>query len=135
MDKNTSPSPTSHFLKEVTEQISYKPLRPSIRQELESHIQDRMEDYESQGLSPKEAEAQALRCMGDAAAIGTRLNEVHKLQKGPAAHSGHRPAAAHRTCICHIHAMAAGPDRKPLYLLYHGRCTADIGCLYMDILF
>ena len=83
MDKNTSPSPTSHFLKEVTEQISYKPLRPSIRQELESHIQDRMEDYESQGLSPKEAEAQALRCMGDAAAIGTRLNEVHKLQKAP----------------------------------------------------
>ena len=83
LDKNSSPSPTSHFLKEVTEQISYKPLRPSIRQELESHIQDRMEDYESQGLSPKEAEAQALRCMGDAAAIGTRLNEVHKLQKAP----------------------------------------------------
>ena len=32
------------FLDEITDQISYKPLRPSIRQELSSHIEDRVEE-------------------------------------------------------------------------------------------
>lgn len=83
MNKNISDSAVTHFLDEVTDQISYQPLRPSIRQELESHIQDRTEEYESRGLSPAEAERQALRGMGDAVAIGIELNEAHKLQKAP----------------------------------------------------
>ncbi|MEY8355719.1 permease prefix domain 1-containing protein [Lachnospiraceae bacterium 54-53] len=83
MNKNTADSAVSRFLDEVAEQISYRPLRPSIRQELESHIQDRMEEYESQGLSSADAEDQALRCMGDAVIIGTELNEAHKIQKAP----------------------------------------------------
>lgn len=83
MNKNTSDSAVSHFLEEVTEQISYQPLRPSIRQELESHIQDRIEEYESQGFSPADAEHQALCGMGDAITIGTELNEAHKIQKSP----------------------------------------------------
>ena len=83
MNKNTSDSAVSHFLEEVTEQISYQPLRPSIRQELESHIQDRIEEYESQGFSPADAERQALCSMGDAITIGTELNEAHKIQKSP----------------------------------------------------
>ena len=76
-------SPVSRFLDEVTDQISYKPLRPSIRQELEAHIRDRIEEYESQGLSPADAEDRAIRGMGDAIAIGTELNEAHRLQKSP----------------------------------------------------
>ena len=83
MNKNMPDSPVSCFLDEVTDQISYKPLRPLIRQELESHIQDRMEEYESQGFSSADAERQALRGMGDAIAIGTELNEAHRLQKSP----------------------------------------------------
>ena len=83
MNRNMPDSPVSRFLDEVTDQISYKPLRPSIRQELESHIQDRMEEYESQGLSPTDAERRAIRGMGDAIAIGTELNEAHRLQKSP----------------------------------------------------
>ncbi len=83
MNKKISDSAVSHFLEEVTDQISYKPLRTSIHQELESHIQDRIEQYESQGLSYADAERQALRGMGDAIAIGTELNEAHKIQKSP----------------------------------------------------
>lgn len=83
MNKKMPDSDVSHFLNEVTDQISYQPLRPSIRQELESHIQDSMEEFKSQGLSPADAERQALRCMGDAVAIGTELNEAHKIQKSP----------------------------------------------------
>lgn len=83
LNKITPDSEVSHFLNEVTDQISYEPLRPSIRQELESHIQDRMEDYESQGLSSAEATRQTLRGMGDAVSIGIELNEAHKIQKSP----------------------------------------------------
>ncbi|WP_349947954.1 permease prefix domain 1-containing protein [Lacrimispora sp. BS-2] len=83
MNKKISDSAVSHFLEEVTDQISYKPLRSSIHQELESHIQDRIEEYESQGLSHADAERQALHGMGDAIVIGTELNEVHKIQKSP----------------------------------------------------
>ncbi len=83
MNKKISDSEVSHFLEDVTDQISYKPLRPSIHQELESHIKDRIEEYESQGLSHADAERQALRGMGDAIAIGTELNEAHRIQKSP----------------------------------------------------
>jgi len=76
-------SAVSQFLNEVTDQISYHPLRPSIHQELESHIQDRIEEFKSQGLSSADAERQALRSMGDAVSIGTELNEAHKIQKLP----------------------------------------------------
>ena len=48
------------FLDEITDQISYRPLRPSIRQELESHIEDRIEEYESLGFSTSDATDQAL---------------------------------------------------------------------------
>ena len=71
------------FLDEITDQISYKPLRPSIRQELSSHIEDRVEEYESLGLSASDAAAKALACMGDAVAIGTELNEIHRIQGSP----------------------------------------------------
>lgn len=83
MNKKISDSAVTHFLEDVTDQISYKPLRPSIHQELESHIKDRIEEYESQGLSLADAERKALRSMGDAIAIGTGLNEAHKIQKSP----------------------------------------------------
>lgn len=83
MDKNTFDSSIFHFLEEVTAQISYEPLRPSIWQELENHIQDRIEEYEAQGVSSADAEQQALRTMGDAITIGTELNEAHQLRKAP----------------------------------------------------
>lgn len=83
MNKKNTESPVSQFLDEVTDQISYEPLRPSIRQELKDHMNDRMEDYKVNGLSHSDAEEQALRDMGDAVTIGTELNEAHKIQKAP----------------------------------------------------
>jgi len=83
LHKNTSDSSISCFLEEVTAQISYKPLRPSIRQELENHIQDRVDEYITLGASSADAEQQALRAMGDAITIGTELNEVHQFQRAP----------------------------------------------------
>lgn len=83
MSKTSPDSQVTHFLNEVTDQISYEPLRPSIRQELESHILDRMEDYESQGFTREDAESQSLKDMGDALTIGIELNEAHRIQKSP----------------------------------------------------
>lgn len=83
MDKYIPNSAVSHYLDDVTEQIAYKPLRPSIRQELEAHIEDHVKDYQDQGLSAAEAEQQAIHSMGDALAIGTELNGIHQIQKTP----------------------------------------------------
>lgn len=67
---------TGRFLEDVAEQISYKPLRPSITKELEDHIQDRIEEYRADGMSPHEAERKAVTDMGDPVSIGTELNAV-----------------------------------------------------------
>lgn len=72
------------FLDDVTDQISCRSVHPSIRRELEEHILDRMEEYESQGIPHEEAERQAVHAMGDPILIGTELNEIHKIQKAPA---------------------------------------------------
>lgn len=83
MDKDIRETTAEHFLDDVTGQISYKPLRPSIRRELEEHLQDCMEYYESQGYSLADAEKQAVRSMGDATTVGTGLNDAHRLQSSP----------------------------------------------------
>ena len=46
---------TESFLEEVTEQISYRPLRPAISRELREHIEDRREEYEREGMRTEEA--------------------------------------------------------------------------------
>lgn len=73
-------TPTSRFLEDVAEQISYKPLRPSITKELEDHILDRTESYMDKGMSREEAEKKAVAGMGDAVTIGTELNAVRHPQ-------------------------------------------------------
>lgn len=70
-------TPASRFLENVAEQISYRPLRPAITQELEAHIQDRIEEYTENGLTPEEAEKKAVLVMGDPVSIGVELNQVH----------------------------------------------------------
>lgn len=69
-------TPTSRFLEDVAEQISYKPLRPLITKELEDHILDRTEAYIEEGMNREEAEKRAVAGMGDAVTIGTELNAV-----------------------------------------------------------
>lgn len=74
----------SRFLDDVTDQICCRSVHPSIRRELEEHILDRMEEYESQGLSHEEAEKLAVHAMGDPISIGAELNAIHHIQKSPA---------------------------------------------------
>lgn len=76
-------SPASRFLEEVTSQIDYKPLRASISRELEAHIQDRMEEYEAQGISHEEAQRLAVQAMGSVVKLGEELNQVHQIRKNP----------------------------------------------------
>lgn len=71
---------TDHFLADVAEQISYKPLRPSIVKELEDHIQDRAEEYRADGMSPEDAEKKAVAFMGDPVVIGAELNAARHPQ-------------------------------------------------------
>lgn len=72
------------YLEEVADQISYRPLRASLCQELEEHIADLTEEFQTQGMSREEAESAAVRSMGDALTVGAGLNEVHHLQNRPA---------------------------------------------------
>lgn len=66
------------FLNSVCEQIKYKPIRKSISEELEDHIEESKENYMQEGLEEKEAEEKAINQMGDAEEIGKRLNKIHK---------------------------------------------------------
>lgn len=66
----------SEFLEDVGEQIAYRPLRPSVLNELQDHIEDRTEEYEAAGLSPEMARRKAVASMGDAVSIGTQINAV-----------------------------------------------------------
>ncbi len=71
------------FLDNVTDQISYRPLRSEIRRELEEHIEDHMEEYEAEGLSARDAEERAVSDMGDGISIGVQINAVRHIQNTP----------------------------------------------------
>ena len=43
------------FLDDVAEQIAYKPLRPAVVRELKDHIEDRTEEYLSEGMTVEDA--------------------------------------------------------------------------------
>ena len=53
MEKKPAENSVSRFLDEVTDQIAWKPLHPSIRQELEEHIED-LADYKSSREAAKD---------------------------------------------------------------------------------
>lgn len=52
------------FLEDVADQIAYKPLRPAVVRELKDHIDDRTEEYLSEGMSPEDAVKKAVDAMG-----------------------------------------------------------------------
>lgn len=57
--------------------IRYKPDREAVTQELYQHLEDRYDALTDKGLSPAEAEKQALEAMGSAEAIAPQLAEIH----------------------------------------------------------
>ena len=53
-----------YWLDLATEKIRFLPDRKAVRQELQDHLEDRMEAGKAKGLSPYEAEEAATAAMG-----------------------------------------------------------------------
>ncbi len=68
------------FLEDVEAQIQYKPAARRISKELYDHLEDKTEEYKSEGLAEEEAMSCAVRDMGDAAALGVMMNDTHRVK-------------------------------------------------------
>ena len=66
------------FLQDVTEQIQYRPIRHEIKEELLSHIEDRVDEYENEGASRDNAIKTTVLQMGEPVNIGMSLNSVRR---------------------------------------------------------
>ena len=66
-----------YWLDLATEKIRFLPDRKAVRQELQDHLEDRMEAGKAKGLSPYEAEEAATAAMGDPSALAEELARVH----------------------------------------------------------
>ena len=62
------------YLDEVGAHVRWKRVRPALTQELRTQA----EAYRAEGLPAAEAEAEAVRQMGDAEQIGLALDAVHR---------------------------------------------------------
>ena len=58
--------------------MRWKRVRPALTQELRTHLEEQAEAYRAEGLPAAEAEAEAVRQMGDAEQIGLALDAVHR---------------------------------------------------------
>lgn len=61
----------------ATARVLYKPDRKAVTEELQAHLEDRYDALIEKGLSPVEAEKQALDAMGSAEEIAPQLAAVH----------------------------------------------------------
>ena len=66
------------YLKTLLEQIRCKKARPYIRQELQDHIEDQIEENIHAGMNYESAEKEAIKDMGDPVEIGISLDRIHK---------------------------------------------------------
>ncbi|MBQ2800006.1 MAG: FtsW/RodA/SpoVE family cell cycle protein [Lachnospiraceae bacterium] len=66
------------YLKNVTEQIRCRQAREAVKEEMEGHLEDQMEECMKMGLSREEAENFAVEQMGDPVEVGISLDRVHQ---------------------------------------------------------
>jgi len=66
------------YLARVTAKITYGPIRDSVKEELQAHIQDQKEAYLSLGMGETEALSKALSDMGDPLEIGESLGAAYR---------------------------------------------------------
>lgn len=59
------------FLEDVEAQIQYKPAARRISKELYGHLEDKTEEYKSEGLAEEEAMSCAVRDMGGCCGTGS----------------------------------------------------------------
>ena len=67
----------SYWLDTATRDIRFSLDRRRVRQELEDHIQDRIEAEEARGLSPSQASRAVMEAMGDPKELARELAAVH----------------------------------------------------------
>lgn len=68
----------SNFLDQVCEQIKAKEMHSEIKLELESHLDDIIEQKLKEGVHKEETIQQAIRQMGDPMLLGKQLHQAHK---------------------------------------------------------
>lgn len=68
------------YLKILLEQIRCKKAHPLVENEIRGHIEDQMEENLSFGMPRREAEAMAVRDMGDPVEAGVSLDRIHRPQ-------------------------------------------------------
>ena len=66
------------YLETAGAQVRWKRVRPALERELRTHLEEQTEAYVSDGMTEDAAEAEAVRQMGDAEAVGLALDAVHR---------------------------------------------------------
>ena len=66
------------YLRILLEQIRCRKVHPYIQQEIKNHIEDQIEDNLLEGMSPEEAEKQAVKDMGDPVEVGVSFDRIHR---------------------------------------------------------
>lgn len=68
------------FLDAVCQEVKWQAAWPGIREELADHVAEHAKELEEEGVPLEEAQERAVTAMGDAAAIGRELDELHRPQ-------------------------------------------------------
>ena len=69
------------YLETAGAQVRWKRVRPALQRELRTHLEEQTEAYQAEGMTEDAAEAEAVRQMGDAEAVGLALDAVHRPRK------------------------------------------------------
>ena len=67
-----------NYVETVADQIRCKKARTLVKEEIAQHIEDQASYYMNHGMDQTEAEAEAVRQMGDPVAVGTDLDRIHR---------------------------------------------------------
>ena len=98
------------YLNNLLDQIRCKKAHAAIREELESHISDQIEDNMKAGMTREEAEKAAVCDMGDPVTTGISLDQIH------------RPKMARQIIVLMAVIMFAG-------VLIHWMMGAPVACM------
>ena len=98
------------YLNNLLDQIRCKKAHAAIREELESHISDQIEDNMKAGMTREEAEKAAVCDMGDPVTTGISLDQIH------------RPKMARQMIVLMAVIMLAG-------VLIHWMMGAPVACM------
>lgn len=66
------------YLEGVCSEIKRKKIHPEIKDELVTHMEEAYEYFLEQGMNEERAVEEAVKQMGEAAAVGKQLNKVHR---------------------------------------------------------